>query len=731
MSLESSHWNERLRETLERYEEGLLRGVSDKLFKPRSHWPTAELIERSIATIGNAAVVDRRLQAVAETGRRLLAVIGQSRQPRWKLGNVMELLYMLDSEADIRTIRQLLEAGMLYPELPPKGRKLRDFDQWLGFCDGQSAYVFAHPGITARALRFYDGGRGTFAECPRAVPVEQPSVVATDGLEWPLRLFAVWQRVLTSPIRRTQKGTFFKRDHEFFEQSPLLNGPLSECGVTLPHAGLLSVELALAVGLLKEHNGEIAARLEPSVLETSEQSRIVELWLALLSVSNWNPLEGWQVISQEGCRFPSVYLACLLLLAQLPEGHWCEPAALAEWIAQNHPSWKQPSADAQSSDESTDSSKNVKARRVGTSPSPALELAVSRFLLGIAHALQLVLATKSREGNWLVRLSELGEWLLGIRTSINPPPSYPQTLMVQPNLEIVAYRQGLTTPLIAGLSRFATWKTLGSACTLQLEPESVYRALESGWTFERIQQLLNQHGIRETPPSVIESLRTWANKRERLTVYQSATLFEFASAEDLNEAIARGLPAIRLTDRIAVVADEKEVDFRQFRLAGTRDYALPPEQCVVVEEDGVTLAFDMSRSDLLLESEIQRFATPMSDAESGTVRRYRLTQASLAQARERGLSIAYFEEWFLKRTGQPLSPAARLLICGDQLGGLHLKKELVLYVDSAELADGLLQWPQTKDCIERRLGPTAIIVRDENVAPLKEALRSLGLELKC
>src|SRR3712207_7880667 len=47
-----------------------------------------------------------------------------------------------------------------------------------------------------------------------------------------------------------------------------------------------------------------------------------------------------------------------------------------------------------------------------------------------------------------------------------------------------------------------------------------------------------------------------------LSIYPSATLFEFTSADDLNEALARGLPGVRVSDRLAVVADEKAVDFR-------------------------------------------------------------------------------------------------------------------------------------------------------------------------
>ena len=73
----------------------------------------------------------------------------------------------------------------------------------------------------------------------------------------------------------------------------------------------------------------------------------------------------------------------------------------------------------------------------------------------------------------------------------------------QPNLEVIAYRQGLTTSLILKLTRFATWKSLGAACTLQLEPETVYRALEAGQTFETIRLTLEQHGTRAVPPAVL------------------------------------------------------------------------------------------------------------------------------------------------------------------------------------------------------------------------------------
>jgi hypothetical protein len=60
---------------------------------------------------------------------------------------------------------------------------------------------------------------------------------------------------------------------------------------------------------------------------------------------------------------------------------------------------------------------------------------------------------------------------------------------------------------------------------------------------------------------------------------------------------------VRLSDRLAVVPNESDVDFRHFRLTATRNYGLPPEKCVDVEPDGVSLSIDLARSDLLLDTE--------------------------------------------------------------------------------------------------------------------------------
>ena len=304
-----------------------------------------------------------------------------------------------------------------------------------------------------------------------------------------------------------------------------------------------------------------------------------------------------------------------------------------------------------------------------------------------------------------------------------------QTLLVQPNLEIIAYRQGLSSSLIAKLTRFAAWKNLSTACTLQLEPDTVYRALESGETYESIRQTLEQHSSKVLPNAVLDLLRTWSNKPRSHYRLSICDLIENRHAGRSSRSLARGVPGVRISDRMAVVANEEEMEFRHFRLSGTRDYSLPPDCCVTVESDGVTLAVDLARSDLLLETELPRFAELLERPTTNGRRLYRLTPKSLETARAGGLLLGTLEAWFQQRAGQPLPPAARLLMAGDQTPPSRFETHLVLHVANEETADGLMQWPDTRNLIADRLGPTALVVTEGNAEELRRCLKAVGLDL--
>ncbi len=587
----------------------------------------------------------------------------------------------------------------------------------------------------------------TLPQCPGALSLDglgRDRIHEADGLEWPLRLAVLWQQVAGAPLRRTQQRDFFKRDLERLRSDPLLAGAPADNLGDLADPGLLAVALALGQGLIQDKDGELLAGFFPPAWQEGLPAMLASLWTALLHLDTWNAQQGWQPGETPGNPYPGAYLLTLLLLGSLPEERWAPPEEVAQWVLDRHPYWKTERGSAKRGSARTS---DARSRAPALARSTAPVVGLTSFLLGLAYQLRLIQAAKAPENEasrerqrseWLVRLSPMGRWILGMA---DKPPSltvYPQTLLVQPNLEILVYRQGLTPDLIGRLTRFATWQNLGAACTLQLQPETVYRALESGESFESIVQTLERHSMKPTPTPVVEALRTWSNKRDRISVYPAAALFEFAGAADLQEAMARGLPAVRLGDRLAAVANESAIDYRNFRLVGTRDYCLPPEKCVEIEADGVTLSIDLARSDLLLETELARFAELVPISEPGALatgshpsrRRYRLTPATLAAGKEQGLNVAILENWFWQRSGQALTSAARLLLTGPDTPPAELRRQLVLHVASEEIADGLEQWPASRGLIQERLGPTALLVLEDNVPALEERLQTLGIKLQ-
>src|SRR5262249_35738597 len=281
---------------------------------------------------------------------------------------------------------------------------------------------------------------------------------------------------------------FFKRDADRLSQDPLLTGPPAEHLADVPDFGFFVAVLAEQEGVLREQDGEWRAGDLPAAGEGGLAPALETLAAALFRLHRRHPQDGWRDDVGGGTPFPSAYLLALLLLARLPPDGWVRPATVEAWLAARHPFWAPD----------------------GLRPSRRKPW-VETFLLGVAYHLRLVQAARADEG-WLVRLAPLGRRLLGLPAEPPPEAAFPRTLLVQPNLEIVAFRQGLTPSLIAKLTRCATWKGLGAACTLQLEPATVYRALEQGLNFDALRLTLEQHATRALPQAVVDALRTWSDK---------------------------------------------------------------------------------------------------------------------------------------------------------------------------------------------------------------------------
>jgi hypothetical protein len=685
---------ERCREFLLQYADPLLRSVASQLVKPKIGQTREDLAEKAADTLGNPPVIDRRLRDLPDSAKTLIRLIGLSRQPRWNVGQLLTLAAATGHGEGVTPVLTLLEAGLLFPQLA-ENQTLVDFTDWLGREGTLSAMTLIHPAVATRARSLREPKPSGKAK-PNATPGQE-----SDGLEWLLRMAAVWQQSRPAPIRVTQTLALYKRDLARFQSDAVLTAPFADVADTLADPGVLAFEWANAFGLFAAFETQRTTTKTLRFERGGMWPLLTQLFAAFFNIEQWDPLLGYQHRDDGVSPTPS---AALIILDRLADAdpHEATAADLCEPLWSDHPSLAGQFKKAQS------------------------EEWVTAFLVTVAYPLRIVelLADEPRR----FRLSAFGRHLLLGHAEPPAPPTFPQTLLVQPNAEVLAYRQGLTPTLIAELTRFATWKSIGPACTLELTADETYRGLESGLTLAAIQQTLDRHTARPVPAAVVDLLKRWANKRERITVFPSATLVEFATAAELESALTRGIVAIRLTDRVGLTADGSDPVFQQLRLVGNRDYDGKPVKCVAVAPDGVTLSVDAAQSDLLLEAEVVRIADPLPEAPNG-VRKYLLTPTSLRRASDGVDTLESLDRWFVARTGEPLSPAGRLLVVGRGVPPLTSSTLTIVRVANAELADGLAQWPQTSQWIVERLGPTAFVVAAANLPQFELSVQQLGITM--
>ena len=309
---------------------------------------------------------------------------------------------------------------------------------------------------------------------------------------------------------------------------------------------------------------------------------------------------------------------------------------------------------------------------------------------------------------------------------------------------MIAYRQGLTPQLVGRLSRFAQWSQIGAALELKLTRESIVFGLEGGLTPDVMLDTLSRHTQRPLPSGIIDAVRTWATRRERITYYAAATLMEFGSTADRDLAL-QSWPAkdgelpTPVGERFLLVDDERTIPFDRFRLTGSRDYRRPPEACVAVEPDGVSMTLDPARSDLLVDAEIGRFADELPALHPGLMksidtptRRFQVSTASLRRGMSRGVNITQLADWYTRRTGGEMPPAVRLILTPrtTRVPPLKATRMLVLNLPGVDFLDGLLQHPATRPWLGERLGPTTVAISNHQVEPLQTALKELGFSLE-
>lgn len=672
---------------------------------------------------------------LSDADRTVMGLFGLAEARSWPLAGLRLALAALAVDADA-TLLGLVRRGLIAVEATADVEGMDPASLIVSPAAGE-VEIWAHPSLTL-------GGKLPATARPPEAAGAISKARESDGLEPVLRLAALWQRAGAGPLRRTQQGVLYKRDSERIEEGGLLAAPVDDVLAELPDLPSLWMGLARRVGLL------VVDRSDDSL-----QAATAEFWtenavhLPQMLASAWLGLRSWDergAPTSDSPPHPGPPLACLrpavlLRLAALDPEAWTTLDSLSLALDADAPGWERLGAEDESAANARRAKNGGKRGQGATREAQAARI-LERIVLGGAYALGLVRAGEEQEtGRRAVQLTPLGRYVLAMGPPPPPRPTFDQFLFVQPNLEVIAYRQGLTPPIIGRLSRFAWWSRIGAAVELKLTQESVALGLEWGMTAAEVLDVMAKHSQRALPSSVMDAVDRWADRREQVTFYAAATLVEFSTREDRDRALeswrADGTsrrPFEPVADRFILAEDAQDVPTARISTTAARDYRLPPERCVGVEADGVTLSLEPSRSDLLAEAELGRFADeePAASGRAGGRRRFVVTARSLGRALDAGLTSATLSDWFRRRTGQDLSPSIRLMLhpVAGADGGVETwpsRRLLVLSAPSADMLDGVIQHPDTRDLLGERLGPITVVVPEANVDALRQRLRRFGI----
>ena len=694
--------------------------------------------------LDSPAVLSTIRAELDDDARLALSLFGLTESPSWPLSGLRHAASALGADAE-QVVLGLLERGLLALDPGDDAGQPFEFASRLASADPNELELWVHPALS-HGVRIQPPSRAVLQAAGPVGQIREP-----DGLEPILRLAALWQRIGAEPLRRTQQGTLYKRDRERIEEDSVLADPVSDALAELPAMATLWLGLAQRVGLVHLDPASEFFLAAPADFWTENAVHLPQM-----IASGWLGLRSWLEWAEPSPEAPSAGLplvflrpALLLWLASLDAESWVTIDDLAEHLTALAPGWDRTcfaEAPGASTATARRASKTTSKRGAQATRETQSQRTLGRVLLGGGYAMGLVRVGEEKGTNRrAVQLTELGRYVLGLGPPPHPRPTFEHFLFVQPNLEVIAYRQGLTPPLIGRLSRFVWWTKIGAAMELKLTQESVAMGLEWNLSPSLMLEILARHSQRPLPAGVKDAVDRWASRRESVTLYKAATLIEFGAQTDRDQAAGAwsvegdAKTFMPVGDRFLLVENAQHVPTARISTTAVRDYRLPPERCVSIEPDGVTLTLDPSRSDLLIDAELNRFADeePPDDADRAagsrpSPRRFKITAASLARGFEIGMTAALLSDWFKRRTGGDLPPAVGLMVRPSVLGSKPWKagRRLVLNAPSADLLDGVLQHPATRSLLGDRLGPVAAVVPDDCVDQLRAALKALGVELE-
>lgn len=338
----------------------------------------------------------------------------------------------------------------------------------------------------------------------------------------------------------------------------------------------------------------------------------------------------------------------------------------------------------------------------------------------------------------MVRLSELGQRLLGGREFVSTPAVAGVALVVQPNFEVLVLDALGHLDLIARLDAFADSQSLDRAAIYKLSRPSIVRGLAAGWTLDRIIDTLETASGSPLPQNVRHTLGDWSREYERIHLHRDTTILEAPDPATLERwladpALGAALPR-RLTPTIALVRANAVNELAL--VLGQRgaevwsiNYALDPPQALDLRGPD-TVVVTPEDDDPYLRYRLARFADWREGAEwRGAT--YAISPESLARAKRSGQSIDEVLAFLGYKARTGLSPDDVLTLRGWSGFYKPFQFARVRVVELPPTADwgDLIRVKALRPLILRILSTNLALIAEERWPQLETALRHRGITL--
>jgi hypothetical protein len=315
-------------------------------------------------------------------------------------------------------------------------------------------------------------------------------------------------------------------------------------------------------------------------------------------------------------------------------------------------------------------------------------------------------------------------------------PTVPQRLpagrcwIVQPNFDVVVYLDQASATQLAFIERVAERKPSSGATILyHLTRDTVYAALESGIAASTLCDTLRAASTYPLPDNVRQMLDEWAARRERLTVYRTADLVEFADQATRDAAlVSRSLVGAPVGERFVVLSAPHRGQPTALQTSRTVDYLAAPVRCIQVAEDGA-VHIRRTHADLLVGGEVTAWADPGTDAEH-----WRITRASIQRAVKAGWTAERILDNLAQRSQQ--SVPALLLVAirawaGERAlpGAVAVASDVLLQIADPAVAHAVAGSTLLQPYLRGQLGSQTFLVRHDMAAELQRQLAELGLQV--